>query len=153
VPFVVKGPGIPAGQVCHVPVAGYDLLPTFYEWAGGTAPLPDQVDGVSLRSLLQRPAQPALARPSGGLFFHRPARRVSAIRDGDYKLLVNWDRDGKVASRELYRVAPDPREAGRDMAAQDPKTADRLQATLLGYLKSVNAETPRSLPGKGKKAG
>src|SRR5687767_568910 len=82
VPFVVKGPGVPAGQVCHVPVAGYDLLPTFYDLAGGTTALPAEVDGVSLQALLRNPAQAAIARPAGGLVFHRPGNRVSAIRQG-----------------------------------------------------------------------
>ena len=101
VPFVVKGPGIPAGQVCHAPVASYDLLPTFYEWAGGTAPLPAEIDGVSLQPLLRNPATATLTRSAGGLIFHRPANRVSVIRQGDFKLLLNWDRQGRVASREL----------------------------------------------------
>jgi arylsulfatase A len=153
VPFVVKGPGIPAGQVCHVPVAGYDLLPTFYDWAGGTAPLPADVDGVSLKPLLRNPAMTTLARPAEGLFFHRPGNRVSVIRQGDFKLLLNWDRQGKVASRELYRVAPDPREQGRDIAAKEANRVARMEATLLAYLKSVKAETVQSLPAKkGKKA-
>jgi arylsulfatase A len=150
VPFVVKGPGIPAGEVCHVPVAGYDLLPTFYDLAGGTAPLPKAVDGVSLKSLWRHPARATLARPAGGLFFHRPAIRVSAIRQGEYKLLLNWDRGGGIASRELYRFAPDPRETDRNIAKQAPQTADRLQSILLAYLETVDAETPQSMPKKGK---
>jgi arylsulfatase A-like enzyme len=153
VPFVVKGPGIPAGKVCHVPVAAYDLLPTFYEWAGGTAPLPGEVDGVSLKPLLRNPPAEMLARRDGGLIFHRPGNRVSAIRQGDFKLLLNWDRQGRVASRELYRVAPDPREQGHDVAGQDRDRVGRMEATLLAYLKSVKAETVQSLPArKGKKA-
>lgn len=153
VPLVVKGPGIPSGQVCHVPVAGYDLLPTFYEWSGGTAPLPAEVDGVSLKPLLRNPATATLARPAGGLIFHRPGNRVSVIRQGDFKLLLNWDRLGRVASRELYKVAQDPREEGRDIAANESDRVVRMEATLLAYLKSARAETVQSIPAKkGKKA-
>ncbi len=47
VPFYVLGPGIKANSVSHIPVAGYDLLPTFYDLAGGTDPLPEEVDGGS----------------------------------------------------------------------------------------------------------
>jgi arylsulfatase A-like enzyme len=46
VPFIVRGPGVKAGSVCHEPVAGYDLLPTFYELAGGADPLPADIDGA-----------------------------------------------------------------------------------------------------------
>jgi arylsulfatase A-like enzyme len=152
VPFIMKGPGIPAGKVCPVPVAGYDFLPTFYALAGGTKPLPAEVDGVSLIPLFLNPNAP-LARTAGGLIFHRPGNRVSVIRDGEYKLLVNWDRRGGIASRELYRFAPDPREQDRNIAEQEPERAARLQATLLAYLKSVNAETVQGMPTKkGKKS-
>jgi arylsulfatase A len=128
------------------------LLPTFHELAGGTGALPAEVDGVSLKPLLQRPAQATLARPAGGLVFHRPGNRVSAIRQGEFKLLLNWDQNGGVASRELYRFAPDPREADRNIAKQEPERADRLQAVLLAYLKSAGAETAKSMPKKGKQA-
>ena len=75
------------------------------------------------------------------------------IRQGDFKLLLNWDRQGRVASRELYRIAPDPREHGRDVAGQERERAARMEATLLAYLKSVKAETVQSMPAKkGKKA-
>ena len=151
VPFLVKGPGIRPGGVCHVPVAGYDFLPTVYDLAGGTKPLPATVDGVSLKPLFQNPEKGTVTRAAGGLFFHRPGNRVSAIRQGEYKLLVNWGRNGEVASRELYRFAPDPREEGRDIAKQDPGRADKMQATLLAYLKSAKAETVQSMPKKGKK--
>ncbi len=149
VPFLVKGPGIPAGETCHVPVAAYDFLATFYDLAGGTAKLPAAVDGVSLKSVLRQPAQRTLARPNGALFFHRPQRGVSAIRQGDYKLLLKWDSSGGVGSRELYRVGADPREAEHDITQPESARADELQATLLRYLKSVNAQPIKAPPAKG----
>jgi hypothetical protein len=42
----------------------------------------------------------------------------------------------------------DIRREGRDIASRQPRKADELQAVLLGYLKSVNAETTRSVPRK-----
>ena len=153
VPFVVKGPGIPKGEVCHVPVAGYDLLPTFVDLAGGKPPASAEIDGVSLEPLWLRPKEATVTRPAGGLIFHRPAVRLSALRQGEYKLLLNWDRQGKVASRELYRFAPDPREEGRDIAKQKSERVERMQAALLAYLKTVNAETVQGMPTKkGKKS-
>lgn len=151
VPFVVKGPGVPAGEVCHVPVAGYDLLPTFHDLAGGHKPLPAQVDGVSLKPLWQNPRLARIDRPNDALIFHRPGRKVFAIRQGDDKLLLFWDKNGAVASRELYRFSPDPRETGRDRATEDPAKADALQSVLVAYLKSVNAETPQTVPKKNRK--
>ncbi len=33
VPLIVRGPHVAANSWCHVPVVGYDLLPTFCHWA------------------------------------------------------------------------------------------------------------------------
>jgi N-acetylglucosamine-6-sulfatase len=51
VPFYVRGPGVPAGQVVDRPVLNVDLAPTFLELAG--APIPDSVDGRSLVPFLR----------------------------------------------------------------------------------------------------
>jgi len=148
VPFIVRGPQLRAGSHCHVPVAGYDLLPTFYELAGGSAALDGEIDGVSVCPLLADPEKGRLRREPDGLFFHRPGRDFSAIRQGDYKLMLFWKPDGKVRSRELYRFDPDPHEEGRDLAAARPDKADALQKLLLDYLESVDAERPSDIPGK-----
>jgi arylsulfatase A-like enzyme len=42
VPFIVRGPGVPAGSVCDTPINLIDLYPTFMEMAGmacGSDPL------------------------------------------------------------------------------------------------------------------
>lgn len=155
VPFLARGPGIPAGEVCRTPVAGYDFLPTFYDLAGGKEPLTGEIDGASLRPLLADPAAGTVNRPSGALFFHRPNRKFSAVRQGDHKLMLFWAGDGTVASRELYRVDPNPIEEGHNIADKEFAMADRMQELLLGHLKSVNAETPKPLgkqPRKARKA-
>jgi arylsulfatase A-like enzyme len=140
VPFIIRGPGIAAGSVCHTPVVGYDLLPTFYDLAGGQAALAGEIDGVSLRPLLGNP-DATLSRPQQAVFFHRPQRRVSAVRQGDYKLLLTWEPNGQVRSRSLYDLNPDPREDGRDIAEQEPERAEAMQALLLRHLESVDAES------------
>jgi arylsulfatase A-like enzyme len=147
VPFLARGPGIAAGSVCHTPAVGYDFLPTFYRLAGGRGPLTDEIDGVSIASLLSNP-NVSIDRPQNSLFFHRPRRRFSAIRQGDYKLMLFWTPNGKARSRELYNVNPDPREEGRDIAGKEKRRADDLQNTLLAHLKSVNAEKAAPTPKK-----
>ncbi len=66
--------------------------------------------------------------------------------------MLFWTGDGSVASRELYRLEPDPVEEGRNIADRETGKADELQELLLGYLKSVNAETPNPLGPKPKKS-
>lgn len=142
VPFIVRGPGIAAGSTCHVPVAGYDLLPTFFDLAGGTASLGEEVDGVSFRSLLTEPETKSLKRPVDALIFHRPGRRESAIRDDQFKLFIKWTPQGKIAARELYQVDANPTEEGHDQAEQHPKKVATLESQLLKFLESVDAEKP-----------
>ncbi len=152
VPFLVKGPRIAPDTARHVPVSSSDLFATFYDLAGGKVALPAEVDGVSLKPVLYGSADATLARADRSLYFHRPTRGESAIRQGDYKLLLKWDRNGGVASRALYQVSSDPREEGRDIASQQRERADRMQAALLDYLKSVRAESARAPAAeKGKK--
>lgn len=140
VPFLARGPGITPGSVCHTPVVGYDFLPTFYDLAGGKGPLTDEIDGVSFRALLTDPGAVLIDRPRNTLFFHRPRRRFSAVRQTTHKLMLFWAPDGSVHHRELYQVDPDPREEGRNIAETEPARADELEALLVAYLKSVDAE-------------
>jgi arylsulfatase A-like enzyme len=150
VPFIVRGPGVAPGSVCHTPSVGYDFLPTFYDLAGGQGELTDEIDGVSIRPLLSNP-QASIDRPQNSLFFHRPRRRFSAIRQGDYKLMLFWRPDSTIRSHELYLVNPDPREQGRDIADKKPNKANALQTTLLAHLKSVGAEKAVSVRQKRRK--
>ena len=150
VPFIAAGPGIPSGTACHIPAVGYDFLPTFYDLAGGRVQLTKEIDGVSIRPLLSNP-RASINRPQNALFFHRPRRKFSAIRQGDYKLMLFWTPDGRIRSRELYRVNPDPREEGRNIADEETGKAIALQAALLEHLKLVDAEKPTKTPQKRKK--
>jgi arylsulfatase A-like enzyme len=150
VPFIVRGPGIAHGSVCHTPAVGYDFLPTFYDLAGGgggRAALTGDVDGVSLRPLFSDPAV-QLERPSDAIVFHRPDRGFSAVRQGRYKLMLYWNANGKIKNRELYDVAENPIEQDRNIAETNPTKADALQNTLLNFLNSVDAEKPSDFPPK-----
>ena len=139
VPFMVRGPGIAPQGICRTPVAGYDLLPTFYDLAGGSEALPKTIDGGSIKSLFTNPSLPQVKRPEEALFFHRMLMLRSVVRQGDYKLILLWNTEGAIGGRELYKVNDDPREEGHDIAADNKDKADELQALLLGYLKDVGA--------------
>jgi arylsulfatase A len=151
VPFFVRGPGIDPGAVCRTPVAGYDFLPTFHDLAGGDGNLGDEIDGVSFKAALSNPAKAKIKRPQQALFFHRPGRKESTIRQNEYKLRLVWNPDGTIASRELYQVDPNPVEEGNNIVDAHPEKADALQTLLLDYLKSVDAETPKPSAPKRKK--
>lgn len=145
VPFLVAGPGVKAGSVSRTPVTGYDLLPTLYDLAGGSQPLPPEVDGGSFRPVLEAGGVGAVKRSFAGLVFHRPLRAndpSSAIRVGDHKLLLQYATPERPRRALLFDLESDLGEH-TDLSARLPEKAAEMEELLLGYLESVDAETPK----------
>lgn len=141
VPFMISGPGIPAGSQCDVPVAGYDLLPTFVSLAGGGGQLPPTLDGGDLSPLLDD-GQGTVKRFIEGLVFHRyaPGYLHSAIRQGDYKLVRFWKKNlARPAGVELYDLSTDLSEQ-HDLSESMPAKAEALSDLLDTYIKTVRAD-------------
>jgi arylsulfatase A-like enzyme len=65
-------------------------------------------------------------------------RLGSVIREGDWKLIRNYDDN----SLELYNLSKDLSEK-RNLAQQQPKLAARLNLQLGKWLKETNAPMPR----------
>ncbi len=148
VPFMVAGPGVRPDSVSHVPVTGYDLLPTLYDLAGGGKTLPSEIDGGSFRGILESGGDGQVHRALDGIVFHRPFRKVapqSTIRVGDYKLLIRWRRPGSPHQSLLFNLKDDLSEQN-DLAAAMPDKAAELEGKLLRYLRDVNAEMPDGVP-------
>ena len=142
VPFLVAGPGVEPNSISRVPVTGYDLLPTLYDLAGGTKALPPDVDGGSFATILKHGGVGKVVRSFEGLVFHRPRLRrdpASAIRLGDYKLLMRYPTAARSPARMLFDLAADPFEQ-RDLSLERAEKADELERLLSGYLESVGAE-------------
>ena len=57
VPFLVVGPDVPAGSQADEPIIASDLLPTFADLAGAHDQLPNDLDGISIKSLLSDPSK------------------------------------------------------------------------------------------------
>ena len=144
-----------AGAVCREPVAAYDLLPTFYGLAGGREPQPEEIDGGDLGPLLRGGgAGVEIRRATPGLVFHRPPAgfRDSVLRQGDWKLTLTWSGPWQIASLELYDLTADIGEMN-NLAASMPDKAAAMEAALVGYLESVNAEmVSATKSGQGKTA-
>ena len=149
VPMIVKGPGIPGGQVNTTNVVTYDLLPTFYDWAGGDTADLTEVDGLSLNELLEGgpPTENFLNR---SLYFHYPYYRaaipLSAVVKGNHKLLYSYDAtvrtDISVSDpKMLFNLDNDPGEF-YNLSSAKPQLAMDLYADLDQYLTSVDAWRP-----------
>lgn len=146
VPFIVRGPGVKPNSWCHTRVVGYDLFPTFCEWAGiAPSKLPKGIEGGSIASLLKTDGRGDVKRPREELVFHFPHYQGdaphSAIFLGDLKLLHFYEDNHD----ELYDLSKDIGERN-DLAAQRPTETKKLRERLDKYLADVDAQFPTQNP-------
>ena len=137
VPMIVAGPGIDADSQCDKPVAQWDYLTTMHDLAGSAAKLPDDLDGISLRPVLENGNDGKLAQRDTGFVFHFPAFYtipVTAYRDGDYKLMRHLNT-GEI---KLFNVATDMGESNELSETMPEKTLE-MTGKLDAYLKKVGA--------------
>lgn len=150
VPFMARWPGtIPAGRVDDTTVLGaVDLFPTFCGLAGAEVPKEMKPDGEDRSAALLGKPQPTRTRPlfweygRNDRFFAYPNVKNGgrandrspnvAVRDGNWKLLVNADGSGT----ELYDVVADPGET-KNRAADQLEVAARLRTAVLEWRRSL----------------
>jgi arylsulfatase A-like enzyme len=144
VPLIFRGPGIPAGSIDRTPAIGWDLLPTILDLAGYEGALPENLDGGSLRGLLEHQEGAAVERSRDGLVFHFPhynhdrqATPQSAIRVGDYKLIHFYE----TGESKLYNLVEDIGEQ-YDLSDRMQEKAADLKRRLDSYLADVEAGLP-----------
>jgi N-acetylglucosamine-6-sulfatase len=129
-PFVVRGPGVPAGTKNGHLVSQIDLLPTICKIAGADA---SGVDGRSILPILRDPSAPFrefLLVEAEKLGWHsvRMRRWNEARADHDNLLFVRW-RDG---FEELYDYDDDPHlYNGRVNTPREQQNAAMLRERLL----------------------
>jgi arylsulfatase A-like enzyme len=150
VPFVVRWPGhVPSGRIDDTSVvAACDFLPTLCKLSGATIPSEHSLDGEDIGGILMgqsRSRQTPLLwnwrfRIAGEVFHHSP---MLAIREGDYKLLLNPDR----SRIELYDIPRDPTQLA-NIAEKHPDVVQRLSEKALAWNKTL-PEGPTD-PGAGQ---
>ena len=140
--MAVTGPSVLKNVYNNQVVVGYDFYPTIIDWIqGGLSSAPADLDGVSIRSTLEGGNAVPLARGSKEVVFHsphyNPNRNVppqSALVDGKYKLLVEYETDGL----SLFDLDNDLGESN-NLASQESAVFMDLCIRLRDYLKGVNA--------------
>lgn len=134
VPFLLSGPGVPAGKVVDAQVRTADLAPTLLDFAGLS---PDaDVDGVSLRPWIDgERSDPLMVYAdqvnyydfNAGMVAQRPdSAFLYTASDGRWKLIY---RPHMVAQSELFDLASDPHEE-RNVANEHPEEFRRLLQEL-----------------------
>ncbi len=158
VPFIVRWPGsVPAGKVnTQSVVTAVDFLPTVAQLAGAKVPPDVKPDGEDVSDILlgqnRVRTRPIMwewrYRIFGHIWNQSP---MLAIRDGNWKLLLNPDR----SRVELYDMTRDPSEVN-NVAAQNGKVVDKMAATVLawqqtlpkGFVEETAGENNYPWPGK-----
>ena len=160
VPGIVRWPGhVPSGRIDETSiVAGCDFLPTVCKLAGAEIPKNHALDGEDVGDILLGPSR-ARTKPLmwnwrfniAGEVFHRSP--MLAIRDGDYKLLMNPDH----SRLELYDIPKDPTQLS-NIAEKHPDVVARLSQQVLAWSNTLPegptdpsaGKTNYPWPGKGK---
>ncbi|MDN3686260.1 sulfatase-like hydrolase/transferase [Cyclobacterium jeungdonense] len=126
VPGIINWEGrLPSGKI-SVPIHMSDWLPTLLEISGTTTQEANQLDGESVWTYLQNPQ----TRPATARSFYWKIKGASAVRQGDWKLVVR--EDGRT---ELYQLKDDFRET-QDQSKQHPNKVKSLMTLLESYQKS-----------------
>lgn len=139
-PLIVRWPTVvAAGSTCETPVVLTDFFPTLLEAANvDVAKTVGPVDGISIVKLLGGESLPPRT-----LYWHYPnyanqgGRPAGAIRDGDWKLVENFEDE----SIELFDLAHDPGER-KNVAATETAHAAALGKKLQAWRAVVGARMP-----------
>lgn len=142
-PLIVRWPGhCPAGRVDETTImGGIDFFPIFCRLASVPPPKNETLDGEDLSDSFlgqpmtrQRPLFWEYGRNANAVFGYPKGRNRSpnvAVRDGQWKLLVNADGAGV----ELYDLASDRNEK-QNVAGSYPEMTKRLTDAALQWRKS-----------------
>ncbi len=163
-PGIVRWPGhVPAGVVDDTSVvAGVDWLPTVCSLAGVSVPAGHDLDGEDMSDVFlgtQRARSTPLMwewrfRIMGEPFHHSPQL---AIRDGDWKLLMNPDH----SRVELYDLKRDLTQLN-NVAEHHPDVVERLSQRVLAWQQDLpsgpidpgagqmSLPLPKAMPGNGE---
>ncbi|MDB4384517.1 sulfatase [Opitutaceae bacterium] len=164
VPLIVTGPGIPRGVQTDVMANGLDFYPTILSLTGIEIPGGKGLDGCDLAPLLRGdPTDASLVREPNGsvrdtMVWHFPhgAALESTIREGDYKLIRNYDHVNNSANEplELYRLYETINgvsqradiEESINLVQTHPELTNRLAGKLSESLHEMKASYPSYNP-------
>ncbi len=128
VPFIVAGPGVPAGVRLGQLAEQIDILPTLLDYAD--IPKPDALPGISLRAAIERDA-PTKPFVHSWLEFRGSVHAM--MRTENYKLCrMAIPREG-IDTIELYRTSDDPWEMHPLALNETGEEPDALRQRFVEY--------------------
>lgn len=129
VPFVVRGPGVPANRTLAHLVGNVDFLPTFLQWAG--VPVPGNLDGRSLVPLLgASPPSPEGFRTAFLIEGFRHGQPVRIPAYAGLRTLTHTYVEYETGEVEYYDLRSDPYQMESQHRILDSSTQTQLSARL-----------------------
>ncbi|MEM9828080.1 MAG: sulfatase-like hydrolase/transferase [Planctomycetota bacterium] len=157
VPYIIRGPGIPAGTRARGNIYLLDTLASLCDWAGIEPP--ETNEGVSFRGVAEG-KQDVIRDTLYGCYCGGTKPGMRSVRKGDWKLVQFDVLDGTVQKTQLFHLKDNPLEllpehgdpkviemtgikpmANQTNLATDPKYADKLaemKAVLLSEMRRLN---------------
>jgi arylsulfatase A-like enzyme len=123
VPAFVNWPGTLAPRVVDTPITALDWLPTLARLTGAPNEAKSRWEGTDVWSQLTGSA-PAVNRT-----LYWKTNRASALRAGDWKLIITHAKEPKPPVVALFNLADDPQETV-DRAGEQPERVAQLRALL-----------------------
>lgn len=127
VPFIVKGPDIPAGRRVEGNIYLLDLLATLCDLASIQPPQTNE--GTSFKPVLTG-EKTAMRQVLYGAYAGGAKPGMRCVKQGDWKLIQYESADGKVKHTQLFNLAENPNELlpehGSPNLADDPNHAEKL---------------------------
>ena len=144
VPFIVKGPGIPAGKRVKGNSYLMDVVPTLCDFAGIKPPA--SVEGQSIKPVLQGKKE-VLREVLYGVYCGGTKPGMRSVRKGDWKLIQYDTLNGSVQKKQLFNLAENPleflpqhgKEGLQTNLANHPDFAEKqaeMEALLLAEMRS-----------------
>ncbi len=126
VPFVIKGPGIPAGTSTKAFTTSMDLFPSIAKLAGLEAKSRGKIDGMDITTVMQGKDQ----SPRDEMLYYSARGALEGLRQGDLKLRLSKGRRGnEKPTPELYNLAKDIGET-ENLASSMTDVVQKLTARM-----------------------
>jgi arylsulfatase A-like enzyme len=149
VPLIVRWPGkVKPNQTSEALSAGFDLYTTFAAAGGAAVPTDRIIDGRDLTPVLTG----ATDQSPHDAFYYYSGFQLTAVRQGDFKLLLPGQPPPDADQTLLFNVRTDPGET-KNLAAEHPELVAQLQKVVqqarddLGDARVKNPGKNRRAPG------
>lgn len=139
VPFLIKGPGIPAGTQSDAIATTMDMIPTIARLAGVEFTPRGDIDGMDMSGLLKGEDE----SPRKEFLYYSARGNLEGLRQGDWKLRVTSPKKETVT--ELYHLAEDISEQ-KNLAESHP---DKV-AALTERMRELDAAVTAGIRPHGK---